>query len=949
MQINSDKSKFEQTMNNAFKLAHVPLVIDKTSFFIQNKYQFYIQIEIIFDIYSDTIDTFYLKQTKEELFNRCVLLLHLNLQNDDFKPMFDRCCQQSRDFIYSKYIKSHLDKMHNFLAENDYLNKYKNLLIEEKYIQEFLEQNENYQKNKILCDFDTYIKLVFVTNEIDYEQKPILDESIFKKHNIPLIIDKNCLESCKLIENPPEAVFYQLQIIFNEYDLKQFKYHFKELFYQAIKLISNIEIPNYQDLALCIRAKNVSRILQIQRYRLSSHNAEYSEFAKFVYDSNTNKIEKPENFEQRIMKESAKPKSTPKKVQKTTVKGDNNIFTWESIKDNKYELKNGILIDNYKQSKNEWSNEMKQIEIFFKNPTDSLDFELFDKISMKDAKSKLHKFYYYDEEEQKWKMNLFVIEQFFKEKFINDKMQTKIFFFVNSYEKDEIPICSRIINGLYPDFEDNEIFVYAICDKTLLYLQYKINLIDVGNKSDIKPIFLALHIPEKKKNLPNISTILMEISIFLSFICDSKIVILNNESYLSQIELVKELNSIICNFNKIGSDKSKQIPIDGMNFLSFSSKDIIDLDEEENVNEDEYDDDQNSDEYKDDEEDDYENDESQNINSKDDEMIYNRKFNFFLAFNDNLFKKQPNTIFLINDEKIKNILPNFEYKEKDSNLHSYISQQIQNSLNQIGHINVNDSFTYNWFLNTVQNFCQKGSYSSKEAFSNLRYVLMTEMSSMYIKLRRNPNWQSELKEIIDKRFESLKNIDYGKSTDFLVLTKLFSELSLLYPLIDTEFDNECIKIIRNHINEILKQKSDIYKKELQISSENNISCIDKMIFNEQLLTITNKRNIINNHVEFLKKEFFDIIKYFSPINEITALYAANIEIVEKQIDSDTGKINEIFKKFDEHIETYSKRQSTEDKIEIKVNYFVTEVENTNETEVLVDANTCLEDIIQQDF
>lgn len=94
------------------------------------------------------------------------------------------------------------------------------------------------------------------------------------------------------------------------------------------------------------------------------------------------------------------------------------------------------------------------------------------------------------------------------------------------------------MSSKYLNLDQDQIFIYAICDKSVSNLNFIIDFSD-KMKSAIKPIFLLLHLPKNKQKLPNISVIVSQIFLFLSFICDLKIVVLNKKKLIDQIEFIK--------------------------------------------------------------------------------------------------------------------------------------------------------------------------------------------------------------------------------------------------------------------------------------------------------------------------------------------------------------------------------------------------------------------------
>ena len=134
--------------------------------------------------------------------------------------------------------------------------------------------------------------------------------------------------------------------------------------------------------------------------------------------------------------------------------------------------------------------------------------------------------------------------------------KTPLVLFFNSNETDLITLNSNLIQSQYPNIYDDEIFVYALCDKPLAFLNY---IIDMRNfQSNQKPIFLLLHIPEEKLKLKNIKIIIYQIYYFLSFICDIAVTVLNKKDFVYQLSLVENISTIKSKYNIEQNQMSKR-------------------------------------------------------------------------------------------------------------------------------------------------------------------------------------------------------------------------------------------------------------------------------------------------------------------------------------------------------------------------------------------------------
>lgn len=114
--------------------------------------------------------------------------------------------------------------------------------------------------------------------------------------------------------------------------------------------------------------------------------------------------------------------------------------------------------------------------------------------------TEIHKLFINDEKDKKWKFDIGSFQAFIKSKRLNSNgIKTPLVFVVNSDEKNVIDFNSHFIHGLYPTLEKEEqIFVYALCDKTLTMLSMKSDFND-AIKASTTPIFLQVHVAKSKE------------------------------------------------------------------------------------------------------------------------------------------------------------------------------------------------------------------------------------------------------------------------------------------------------------------------------------------------------------------------------------------------------------------------------------------------------------------
>lgn len=289
----------------------------------------------------------------------------------------------------------------------------------------------------------------------------------------------------------------------------------------------------------------------------------------------------------------------------------------------------------------------------------------------------------------------------------------------------------------------------------------------------------------------------------------------------------------------------------------------------------------------------------------------------------------------------------FKYNDTN-NLHNYIIHEINSNYLHVGHININESKTYNWFLNTIQTLCTRELFSPTEVHNNLLFISMTEMSSLYINLRRNPNWKSKLLDILIKRFNFLNASISGKS-EITLVSNLQKELVTMYPLIDIEFDKECNQNVNDIIESINYKYNSIIRKELQARSAQNLEYLSNTIKKEKFISKAKRWHILNSHNHFLKTQYFDIVQHLTHANDFTFVYEKNISVFKKQFDLDKIEINKYFKELDLVNEKIKNEEKSIVKIKEQLNYNIKEVENVKELRVLVDSGEKLENYIKTDF
>ena len=140
----------------------------------------------------------------------------------------------------------------------------------------------------------------------------------------------------------------------------------------------------------------------------------------------------------------------------------------------------GILVDNEAKPQIEeysiqkWEEEIKKLI----SKGESINTSSFVASDSK-IQSKLYKLFYYDEKEEKWIFNREQYDMFSKEEHINiEESNTPVVCYIDSSENDLISLNSNLISHSYPNLNENEIFVYVLCGRTLSMLNFEIDYSD---------------------------------------------------------------------------------------------------------------------------------------------------------------------------------------------------------------------------------------------------------------------------------------------------------------------------------------------------------------------------------------------------------------------------------------------------------------------------------------
>lgn len=159
-----------------------------------------------------------------------------------------------------------------------------------------------------------------------------------------------------------------------------------------------------------------------------------------------------------------------------------------------------------------------------------------------------------------------------------------------------------------------------------------------------------------------------------------------------------------------------------------------------------------------------------------------------------------------------------------------------------------------------------------------------------------------------------------------------------------------IQILYNQISTAKRlsfKENDFIKKELQNSSDKNITYITNFINSKKYLSSSQLNDIKKSHFQFLRNEFYTIIK---TIDDMKA-FKSGFQLVETQIKYDNKILEDLFKNFKKNIklQNSSKKFDAQEDVKKGTNYLLKETERLREIKVEVQINKDLKSEIEQDF
>lgn len=418
--VKSNKSKLELIIN------HLETKNPKFKSLILNfEDQKYVESSILM-LFTNILDSFFLKKSKEELYHRCYTLLYGKYQE----------CPPYEDAQRTLYDWNTYVALINFI--NDDRAKIK------------LESSKLFGKNKLKND----------------------------KKQIPVVISENYLKTCPS-NYIPNVVYYQLQFIFDALDKSDFQHRLVEYFIITIRKFSQIEIPATDTLASSIRAKNISLILQNKQYKKNLHKSKTE--SHFQLQANNQTLESNPTIEsiQARSELENKKMNTEKSIEINSdiddqlQKQDKKLFFDDGIlyeidfEDGSQTFKNLIESINHKEDININDNHNNDIIIQYKNIQNVNTFILF----------------IYDNANNAWRFNKSALEMNIFQSKKNIYKKNQLVLFLESYLTQ-----SHRILSIKKDLNENCICIYGSFDGNnviSLFLHVPESLQNLPNLKDI--------------------------------------------------------------------------------------------------------------------------------------------------------------------------------------------------------------------------------------------------------------------------------------------------------------------------------------------------------------------------------------------------------------------------------------------------------------------------------
>lgn len=308
-------------------------------------------------------------------------------------------------------------------------------------------------------------------------------------------------------------------------------------------------------------------------------------------------------------------------------------------------------------------------------------------------------------------------------------------------------------------------------------------------------------------------------------------------------------------------------------------------------------------------------------------------------------------IFLVDDEINKF---NDEINEKLNENNFFIEIKLNFGKNEvfINYINTKHLETYEAFFTSFNAILISSNSRFSDLKTNFPCINLFKFSPIYSKLLCNEStWKKELKRIISERYSQIESSQVEKENSFAIFSRLKDEITEIALLIDNDFIKECRSVLSEIKSEVNRKNHDIFESEIQKSTKTYLKYLKKKINSKFYWTEEQMNVMFNTYVNFLKNDYFDIVRLNTKEKIIDMIYEENYDVVENQIKNDKVKIDKLFITFIDKIN--SKKNPIEydikKDIQIGTNYAMKETENLREIKVTVQVNQDLKSEFEQDF
>ena len=699
---------------------------------------------------------------------------------------------------------------------------------------------------KTLTKYENYISLINLAG-FNFDRQKIHKseiDSLYEKAKFPKLFDKEYIELCSSLEELPDTLYYQLQFILNAFNQEKFNVVLSLIIGKS--KFKRMKFPSFKEIIENANAKKVAKDMPLLNVATSSKSSS-TNFPTIINDIKIFNFKDYEEivylptFEERLSLYEI-PKANVKNTGKSEIQINSPQNFW-ILPDSTYVFENGILYFKEKHDDEiheDWEEQLRSIQESIKlneaekepKTKDEPELKSKDKEKLKDKdkkkdkkkskdkekeiekklfndnsfiknSGKLYIFFTYDESKKTLIFESHNFEQFCKDKIPNkDQVKTPLILLLNSLEKDEKLIVSKLINITYPEFDQNNkrICVYGFSDRSLPLMKYYPDFEDKGN-TNVNPIFLLLHVPPEMQSLEKTATIVAKIYSFLRYISDIQIVVLNKDFFIDQIEMTISMNKIYSRKTELSFSKQQTQLINSEKEVECEDiVEIIDDDDsdDENINED-----QNQEKIK----------ESMNV-----EDPFNTLKSKPIKISEVALSNMSKIIFLINDDSIINYNNTIEEAFSQNFFSDELLISFGNQYVKFHYINTENPITYKPFLTSLCDYLSKSETTKEDVIKNFSFTDLVKIRTIYFQIKMQPNWIDKLSELVVERYFKINpNSTYSHSA---VAYQIRKELDCISTPYDNEFIHAC--------NLILSQLNDIENR-IQIDCELSLSSFNKFV------------------------------------------------------------------------------------------------------------------------